>query len=449
MEAHTPVLTQSVTSPYSSSHLPLRSVAVLGAGTMGSQIAAHAANAGLQVLLLDLPGQGADRNEIVRSGLARAVKLRPDPFFDEAARQRVRVGNFEDDLKQIADADWIIEAVVERADVKRPLLERIASVASDDAIVSTNTSGIPVAELAEGLPASFRRRLLGTHFFNPPRYLRLLEVIPTPDTDPEVVARVARFARLHLGKGIVIANDRPYFIANRIGVYAMLRAMRFFLDGEYTIEEIDAVTGTLIGRPSSATFRTADVVGLDVLMDVLTGMGERLTSDESRDQFQPPPLLQGLVGAGAKGAKVGAGFYRKEDGVIKSIARDGSGYEAHAVDAGFLSEFESIRDLDQRMVALYESDSRAGRLFRESTLDVLAYAARRVPEVTPNPADLDRALRWGFGWEKGPFEIWETLGFDRVRSDMERAGIAVPEWVARARDGIYRRRGEHTAVFIP
>ena len=273
-------------------HHPFRHAAVLGAGTMGAQIAAHLANAGLTVELLDIApksiGKEGPNNSIVEGAWKAIQKLSPDPFFSEKSKTRVRLGNFEDDFDRIGAADWIIEVVVEKLDVKRDVMARIEAHARPDAVISSNTSGIPIHEIAEGRSDGFRRRFLGTHFFNPPRYLKLLELIPTDDTDPEVLARVAHFGRVHLGKGIVVAHDVPYFVGNRLGVYAMLGAMEFFTSGKYSIEEIDALTGPLVGHPKSATFRTADVVGLDVLRDVATNLYDKAKDDESRERFRPP-----------------------------------------------------------------------------------------------------------------------------------------------------------------
>ncbi len=434
---------------------PFRTVTVLGAGTMGAQIAAHCANAGLQVRLLDIaPEEGDDKNAIVKAAFKRATKLKPNPFFTTAARKRIKLGNFDEHFDWVGEADWVIEAVVERMDIKRQVMARIEEAAREDAVISTNTSGLPIHEIAEGRSEAFRRRFMGTHFFNPPRYLKLLEVIPTPDTDPALVARVTHFGRVHLGKGIVIAKDSPYFIGNRIGIYAMLLALRHFTEGDYTIEEIDTLTGTLVGHPKSATFRTADVVGLDVMLHVIKNLYEAVPNDESREVFRVPPILETLVAKGALGAKTKAGFYKKEGKVIKSINPETGEYEdPKPLKLGDLDAIRGAGGLVKRLRALWADEGRAGAFFRETTLELLAYSARRIPEITESPADVDRAIRWGFGWRMGPFETWDALGFETVLEAMEEKGLALPGWIGAMRgDGaksFYRSENGVTQVYIP
>jgi len=450
--------TRSLDLSVPAAHRPFRTAAVLGAGTMGAQIAAHLANAGLQVHLLDVTpasiGQDGAPDDIVEKGFQQARKASPDPFFDDAAAGRMTLGNFEDDFDRVADVDWVIEAVVERMDIKRDVHARIEAATDAETVVSTNTSGLPIHEIAEGRSARFKRRFLGTHFFNPPRYLKLLEIIPTGATDPAVVKRVAQFGRLHLGKGIVVANDVPYFIGNRVGVYGQLQALRYFTEGDYTIEEIDTLTGKLVGRPKSATFRTADLVGLDVLVDVTQNLHEMASHDESRGAFQVPSLLQRLVDEGRLGQKTGAGFYKKEDGEIKSVDPETLEYtSAKEEELGDLGRIWKAGGLDDRLRALYEDDSRAGQFFRETTLDLLGYSARRIGEITDNPADVDRAIRWGFGWELGPFQTWDALGFETVLGGMEQQGIEVPGWVEAMHESgattFYRTRAGEREVYIP
>ncbi|MFB2772455.1 3-hydroxyacyl-CoA dehydrogenase/enoyl-CoA hydratase family protein [Pelatocladus sp. BLCC-F211] len=389
---------------------PFRKVAVLGAGVMGSQIAAHLANAGLTVHLLDLPANGSKKNELVETLFKKASKLSPPIFFTEKIVRRVILGNFDEHFHHIADVDWVIEAVVENLAVKQELMARVEGVIRDDTVVSTNTSGLTIGEIAKGRSESFRQRFLGTHFFNPPRYLKLLELIPTTDTNPQVLQRMMWFASLHLGKGVVVAKDTPNFIANRIGVYATMLAIRAFTDQGYTIEEIDTLTGTIVGRPKSATFRTADLVGLDTLMYVAQNLYPAIPHDESREVFCVPPLLRKLVETGTLGAKTGQGFYKKQGKEILSINPVTFSYEsAKPLNLGNIEAIAKIPDLKERLRALYQDSGRAGAFFREHILQILAYSARRIPEIADNPAEIDKAMRWGFGWELGPFEVWDAL----------------------------------------
>ena len=288
------------TSPHS-----IRSAAVLGAGTMGAQIAAHLANAGVPTQLLDLTSATAE------GGLKRALALKPDPFFSRAGVKLIELGGFDRDLARLKTVDWIVEAVVEQLEAKRQLLEQVDAVRQSDAIVSSNTSGIPLAALAEGRSEGFKRHWLGTHFFNPPRYLRLLELIPIPETDRAVVDRLSTFADLRLGKGIVVAKDTPNFIANHIGLFGVAQTLRAFTEGDLSIEEIDEITGPLIGRPRSATFRTLDITGVDVLVHVARNLHERLSDQGAREAFELPPVVQALFERGWVGEKAGRGFYQR------------------------------------------------------------------------------------------------------------------------------------------
>jgi len=411
---------------------PFRTAAVLGAGVMGSQIAAHLANAGLTVYLLDLPANASNKNELVETSFKKALKLSPPIFFTEKTARRVILGNFDQHFHRVAQVDWVIEAVMENLGIKQQLMERLEGVIGEDTIVSTNTSGLPIRAIAKGRSDSFRKRFLGTHFFNPPRYLKLLEVIPTTDTDPQVLERVKWFGRLHLGKGVVVAKDTPNFIANRIGVYVTMLGLRALIEQGYTIEEIDTLTGTIAGRPKSATFRTADLVGLDTLMYVADNLYPAIPDDESREVFRVPELLRKLVETGTLGAKTGQGFYKKQDRQILSLNLQTLTYEpAKPLNLGDIAAIDKIPDLGDRLRALYRDPSRAGAFFRQSTLQMLGYSACRIPEIADSPADIDRAMRWGFGWELGPFEIWDALGFETVLADMKAAGIPVPEWVER------------------
>ncbi len=368
---------------------------------MGAQIAAHLANAGVPSVLLDVTRDAA------RDGLKRARALQPDPFFTPQAQDLIRTGGFDEDLASIAPCDWIVEAVVERLDVKRSLFERLEPLRRADAIVSSNTSGIPIAALADGRSGGFRRHFLGTHFFNPPRYLHLLELIPTGETDPAVVSAVREFADRRLGKGVVLARDTPNFIANRIGLYGVMQIFRALETGEFTIEEIDAMTGPATGRPRSATFRTMDLAGIDVLADVARNLAERLESPDERAMFAVPPLVEAMVARGIVGAKSGGGFYRKEpDGEIRTLDPATLAYRPkRAVNLPTLEAARAIEDPAQRIHALMSGMDRVARFLQATLKPTIDYAVRVAPSIAYDPDDVDRAMRWGFGWEVGPIEL--------------------------------------------
>jgi 3-hydroxyacyl-CoA dehydrogenase len=402
--------------------MTIRSVAVLGAGTMGAQIAAHFANAGVPVLLLDLTA------DVARDGLKRARALKPDPFFTPDVVPLISTGGFDADLQRLATADWIVEAVVERIDVKRPLLERVDAVRKPGSIVSTNTSGISVTALAEGRSGDFRRHWLGTHFFNPPRYLHLLELVPTADTDRAVVDAVTGFADRRLGKGVVVAKDTPNFIANHIGVFGVVQVLRALESGKYTIEEIDAITGPALGRPKSATFRTMDIAGLDVLAHVAKNLDADL-----------PPLVGAMVERGWTGEKTGQGFYKR----VKSA----SGAEIQTLDPrtmtyrpkqsprlASLDAARSIDDTRERIRTLFAGKDKVGEFLRDTLEPTLRYAARVAPDIAYSSDDVDRAMKWGFGWELGPFEIMSALGLDAPGAATSAQGTRAVTILASAKD---------------
>ena len=407
-----------------------RTVAVLGAGVMGAQIAAHLANAGLTVHLLDLPASSGRKNDLVEAAYKKALKLSPPIFFTEKTSRRVILGNFDEHFDRLAKVDWVIEAIVEHLPTKQALMERLESVIHPDAIISTNTSGLPIRAIAKGRTKSFRQRFLGTHFFNPPRYLKLLELIPTEDTDPQVLARMQWFGELHLGKGVVVAKDTPNFIANRIGMYATLLSIKGWTEQNYTIAEIDTLTGTLVGRPKSATFRTVDLVGLDTLTYVVEHLYPAIPDDESREIFQVPEVMRKLVATGTLGAKTGQGFYKKQKSEILALNPETLAYEStSSTDSLEIAAIAKLPKLVDRLIALYGDRGRAGEFFRTTMLEILAYSARRIPEIADSPLDIDRAMCWGFGWELGPFEIWEALGFETVLADMRSANMPIPSWI--------------------
>ena len=386
----------------------IRTAAVLGAGTMGAQVAAHLSNAGIPVRLLDMS------DELAREGLKRARAARPDPFFSADGARLITTGGFDTDLPALATADWIIEAVVERLDVKQALFEKIDALTGLKAIVSSNTSGIPLTALAQGRSERFRRRFLGTHFFNPPRYLHLLELIPTVETDPAVMDAVSRFADRHLGKGVVVAKDSPNFIANHLGLYGAVRAIAA-LDHGFTIEEIDAITGPAIGRPKSATFRTMDIAGLDVLADVMRNLAERLDDDAARTMFTVPPLVSALVQRGWIGSKTGQGFYKKLGDEILTLDPQAMDYRPR--QPARLASIDAARNMERsadRIRFLFLAQDRAGQFLRDTLGQLLLYTARVTPHIAYSIDDVDRAMRWGFGWELGPFETWDAIGVARV-----------------------------------
>jgi 3-hydroxyacyl-CoA dehydrogenase len=385
----------------------IRSVAVLGAGAMGAQIAAHFANAGVPALLLDLT------KDTARDGLKRAQALKPDPFFTQETSDLIRVGGFDTDLQRIASADWIVEAIVERIDAKRALLERVDVVRRANAIVSSNTSGIPIASLAEGRSESFRRHWLGTHFFNPPRYLRLLEVIPTAETDPTVVDAVTHFADLRLGKGVVMAKDTPNFIANHIGLHNLMQILRALETGDYTIEELDAITGPALGRPKSATFRTMDIVGLDVIGHVAANL-ERLTNDEMKRELALPPLVTAMIDRGLLGEKTGQGFYKRESQDI--LVLDAATLTYRPKQPAKLPSLDAVRnieDVGERTRTLFNGKDKVGAFLRGTLGATILYAARVAPHIAHSIDDVDRAMKWGFGWELGPFEASDAIGINQ------------------------------------
>ncbi|MEW6322419.1 MAG: 3-hydroxyacyl-CoA dehydrogenase NAD-binding domain-containing protein [Acidobacteriota bacterium] len=399
----------------------INSVAVLGAGTMGGQIALHCANAGVPALLLDLTPEAA------REGLERARKLRPDPQFTPDAWRLVTTGGFDTHLSAIAGVDWIVEAIVERLDIKQELLARVDAARRPGSIVSSNTSGIPLAALAEGRSDDFRAHWIGTHFFNPPRYLRLLEIIPTAETKPAVVAAITRFGDHLLGKGVVLAKDTPNFIANHIGLYGMARIFEAVAAGGYTVEEVDAITGPAIGRPGSATFRTADIAGIDVLAHVMRNLNERLPDEADRAAFAVPPLVERMLERKMLGEKTGRGFYERrknERGETEIWSLDLATLEYRPKKPARIASIEAgrqIDDLAERLRMLFAATDKAGEFLRATLAPTLVYTARVAPDIAHSIDDVDRVMRWGFGWELGPFELMDVLG---VREVLAAAGSA-------------------------
>jgi 3-hydroxyacyl-CoA dehydrogenase len=390
----------------------LARVVVLGAGTMGAQIACLLAAAGSRVRLLDLDAEAA------KAGLDRAVRLRPAPLYAEGDRRSIRTGGFDELAAAVGDADLVLEAIVEQEGPKRDLLRRVDEALTDAGrdphpAISTNTSGLSIAGLADGRTDVFRRAFAGTHFFNPPRYTRLLELIPLPETDPTVVDRLGEFASRHLGKGTVIAKDTPAFIANRLGTHGMLVALRAAQQLGLGPDEVDELTGTLIGRPKSATFRTLDLVGIDVAVAVADHCAEALEDPAEREAFAAPPILRQLVEKGALGEKAGAGFFRREAGEILALDFDTGEYRPRRpIQSGAMEMARNEPDLARRVSALLASQDTAGEFLRRTFGQSLGYAAAAGAEIADDAATVDSAMRWGFGWEVGPFQMLDAVGPD-------------------------------------
>jgi len=442
---------------------------VLGAGTMGSRIAAHFANAGLPCILLDivpphLPADApaGDRNKIVRAGWEGAKKSKPAAFFTAALADKIALGNFDDDLARCAEADWIIEVVAENLEIKRKLLSRVAQYRKPGAIVTTNTSGLPVHLIAEGMSEEFQQHWAGTHFFNPPRYLKLVEVIPGPKTSHEAVEVLSEFCDRRLGKGVVIAKDTPNFIANRIGTFSMLNALKLMTALGMTVEEVDACTGPAVGWPKSATFRTADLVGLDVLVHVVKNIYETAPNDESRETYKVPAFVEEMVKHGWLGDKTGQGFYKKVRGAghkeILTLDLNTMEYRAkHKAKFGSLETGKAIEGTRERLHALIsplfdgQKGDKAQQFMWGGISEMCLYAARRVPEISDNLADIDRAMRWGFGWELGPFEIMDAIGVKAFAAQVQKEGRAIPPAIekvfASGRKGFYESEKGATTVF--
>ena len=414
---------------------PIRRVAVLGAGTMGSRIAAHIANAGFPVLLLDVvsPGESV-RNRLAAQSLETLKKSKPPAFVDPELASNIVVGNFEDDLDKLKTSDWIVEAVAEDLAIKRALLGNVIPHLRDGAIVTTNTSGLPVGLIAEDMPESFRRRWFGTHFFNPPRYMRLVEIIATPESDPEAVESVANFVQSHLGKVVVLAHDTPNFVANRIGTFVLLNTFRTMLEFGLSIEEVDALTGTAIGWPKTGTFRLADMVGIDVLVSVARNFAAN-ASDERAD-VQLPAALEQMLERKWLGDKTGQGFYKKERGADGKESRrvlDLNTLEYRSAEIAKLIELEMAKNNEsaaariRTLLAGNPDREKAARFYWQILPELWAYATNRIGEVADTVVEIDRAMKAGFNWELGPFEMWDAAGFVETVEKMRARGQAIPK----------------------
>ena len=404
--------------------MAIQKVAVLGAGVMGAQLAAHLANASIPSHLFDLTA------EIASAGLKRAREIKPAAFYHARRAKLIQPEGLDTGLEKIRECDWILEAVTEKLDLKRGLYEKILPHVKPGAIITSNTSGISLRVLADSLPAEVRRRFFITHFFNPPRYLQLCEVVALPEGDGTALAELCDFIETVLGKGVVRAKDTPNFIANRIGVFGMMLALDLTKKFRFTVEDADAITGRPLGRPKSATYRTADLVGLDTLYFVAKNSYDILREDEARDLFKPPPVLESLIQRGSLGQKSGSGFYKKEGGEILSLDLETLEYRKQGK-----ARFDGIKaarryvNLKKKIHALVYSPDAAGEFAWELTASTLLYAARRIPEISDCIVDVDNAMKWGFGWDLGPFELWDAIGFEKSLLRMEAEGRAIPESV--------------------
>lgn len=416
----------------------IKKVAVLGSGVMGSRIACHFAGIGLQVLLLDIvpkDAKPAERNKIVNDALTAAIKSNPSPVYDKEVVKKITTGNFEDNMKEISGCDWIIEVVVERLDIKQKIFEQVEQFRKPGTLVTSNTSGIPIHMMAEGRSDDFKKHFCGTHFFNPPRYLRLLEIIPTPHTDPSIVEFLMQYGDLYLGKTTVLCKDTPAFIANRIGVYSIMMIFGLVDKLDLTIDEVDALTGPVIGRPKSATFRTADVVGIDTLVKVARGVYENCPGDESRDIFNIPAWLNKMVENNWLGDKTGQGFFRKSKtgtGEKEILTLDLKTFEySPRVKPKFasLETAKPIDDLHQRLKILHAGTDKAGEFYRLFNYGLFSYISHRIPEISDELYRVDDAMMAGFGWEIGAFETWDLLGVEKTVVAMKAAGYKIANWV--------------------
>jgi 3-hydroxyacyl-CoA dehydrogenase len=449
----------------------IRKAAVLGAGVMGSKIAALLAGVDIPTYLLDIVPKDLDpkdvkkgltrespefRNKLAKMGIDGTIMASPPALFSSADTKLITLGNFEDNLAWLADTDWVIEVVAEDLRIKTELLKRVEAVIRPGTIVSTNTSGLSIDKISEALSKDARVNFLGTHFFNPPRHMKLLEIIPGRTTDQKLGSFMADFCEKRLGKSIVFAKDTPNFIANRIGAYALLAAMRTMVEGGYTIEEVDAITGIPMGRPKSASFRTADMVGLDVLAKVAQNVRDNVQDASEKDAFSVPPLLAKMIEKGLLGDKVQKGFYKK--------TMDMSGTKIYAFDyntldyvlqrkAGLpiLDEVKRLADPGASLQKLAYSDDRAGRFAWKSLKNMLLYCAAKVPEISDNILAIDQAMRWGFNWELGPFETWDAIGVrksvERMQGEGEKIPRNVEEMLAGGRERFYKRRDGRKTYF--
>jgi 3-hydroxyacyl-CoA dehydrogenase len=419
----------------------IKKVAVLGSGVMGSRIACHFAGIGLQVLLLDMvppaakeSTKPAERNKLVNDALQTAIKSNPSPVFTKSVISKIKTGNFDDNMKDIAHCDWVIEVVVERLDIKQLIYTEVEKYRKPGTLITSNTSGIPIHLMAEGRSEDFKQHFCGTHFFNPPRYLRLLEIIPTPHTSQEVIDFLMHYGDLYLGKTTVLCKDTPAFIANRIGVFSIMSIFHIMEQQQLSVDEIDALTGPIIGRPKSATFRTADVVGIDTLVKVAKGVADNCPADEAIATFKIPAWLEQLIANNWLGDKTGQGFFKKTKSAagkeILTLNLSSMEYGAR-VKPKFASieAAKPIEDLKQRIKMLSASSDKAGNFYKAFHASLFSYISFRIPEISDEVYRVDDAMMAGFGWEIGAFETWDLLGVANTVAHMKAGNYAIAPWV--------------------
>lgn len=423
----------------------IKKVAVLGSGIMGSGIACHFANIGVEVLLLDIAPKElteaeqkkglslqdkAVKNRLVNEHLANALKSKPSPIYHQKFASRIKTGNMDDDMPKIAEADWIIEVVVERLDIKQKVFEQVEKHRRPGTLITSNTSGIPIQFMSEGRSEDFKKHFCGTHFFNPPRYLKLFEIIPDPETSQEVLDFLNNYGEKFLGKTSVVAKDTPAFIGNRIGIYGIMSLFHQVKEMGLTIEEVDKLTGPVIGRPKSATFRTVDVVGLDTLVHVANGLYENVPDDEQHDLFKLPEFISKMMENKWLGSKTGQGFYKKVDKDILALDLDTLEYRPQK-KASFAT-LEQTKTIDRpidRFKVLVKGADKAGEFYRKNFAGMFAYVSHRIPEITDDLYKIDDAMKAGFGWENGPFEIWDAVGVEKGIEIIKAEGLEPAEWV--------------------
>lgn len=432
--------------------MEIKRVCVLGAGVMGHAIAAHMINAGLDCTLLDIPSDGKDRNKFANDAIKKIERSKPSLLLNKKHATRIKTGNIEDDLSCIKTCDLVIEAVVENLDIKQGLFKKVQACLGPNTIVASNTSGLSIEGMLAGLDQNFRERFLVMHFFNPVRYLHLLEIVPNKDTKEEIMTLMASFGEERLGKGVVIGKDTTNFVANRVGVYAMMETIDAVVSGDFSVEEIDAIFGPAMGRPKSAVFRTADVIGIDTFIHVAKNCYDNLSHDECHSSFKIPAFIEKMAENGWLGQKSGQGFYKKEGKTIYALDPKSMTYhEKTKPRFESIGQARNLSSLAEKISGVAYADDKAGRLFFTLAAKSSIYAASRLGEIADDIVDIDNAMKWGFGWEMGPFETWDAMGVKKSVERMQKEGLAIPPWVLEmleaGRDTFYTK-GAHGKTYF-